>query len=139
MAKKSVPAYSSITPCENTNQESHTIPAISLTLVPGVQKQKITALCSATGSLMFSLGLLIYGDWFSSKVSFSHLVNIVGVAFCVSLELWKLETGVILHICHESHENSRVNFYRFNAKNWQFTVYFAVITQKNGNLLCILS
>ena len=32
-----------------------------------------------------------------------------------------------------------VNFYRFNAKNWQFTVYFAVITQKNGNLLCILS
>ena len=22
------------------------------------------------------------------------------------------------------------NFYRFNAKNWQFTVYFAVITQK---------
>ena len=31
-----------------------------------------------------------------------------------------------------------VNFYRFNAKNWQFTVYFAVITQKNGNLLCIL-
>ena len=28
-----------------------------------------------------------------------------------------------------------VNFYRFNAKNWQFTVYFAVITQKIGNLL----
>ena len=32
-----------------------------------------------------------------------------------------------------------VNFYRSNAKNWQFTVYFAVITQKIGNLLCILS
>ena len=32
-----------------------------------------------------------------------------------------------------------VNLYRFNAKNWQFTVYFAVITQKTGNLLCILS
>ena len=32
-----------------------------------------------------------------------------------------------------------VNFYRFNAKNWQFTVYFAVITQKIGNFLCILS
>ena len=32
-----------------------------------------------------------------------------------------------------------VNFYRFNAKNWQFTVHFAVITQKIGNLLCILS
>ena len=32
-----------------------------------------------------------------------------------------------------------VIFYRFNAKNWQFTVYFAVITQKIGNLLCILS
>ena len=32
-----------------------------------------------------------------------------------------------------------VNFYRFNAKNWQFTVYFAVITQKIGDLLCILS
>ena len=36
---------------------------------------------------------------------------------------------VIPDICHESHENSRVNFflagvnfYRFNAKNWQFTV-----------------
>ena len=32
-----------------------------------------------------------------------------------------------------------VNFYRFNAKNWQFSVYFAVITQKIGNFLCILS
>ena len=32
-----------------------------------------------------------------------------------------------------------VNFYRFNAKNWQFTLYFAVITQEIGNLLCILS
>ena len=32
-----------------------------------------------------------------------------------------------------------VNFYRFNAKNWQFTVYFAVITQKIGNSLFILS
>ena len=32
-----------------------------------------------------------------------------------------------------------VNFYRFNAKNWQFTVYFAVIAQKIGNFLCILS
>ena len=30
-------------------------------------------------------------------------------------------------------------FFRFNAKIWQFTVYFAVITQKIGNLLCILS
>ena len=48
-------------------------------------------------------------------------------------------------ICHRSHWNTRVNFlaglnfYRFNAKNWQFTVYFAVITQKIGNLLCIFS
>ena len=32
-----------------------------------------------------------------------------------------------------------VNFYRFNAKNWQFTVYFGVITQKIGNFLCIMS
>ena len=31
-----------------------------------------------------------------------------------------------------------VNFFRFNAKIWQFTVYFAVITQKIGNFLCIL-
>ena len=31
-----------------------------------------------------------------------------------------------------------VNLYRFNA-NWQFTVYFNVITQKIGNFLCILS
>ena len=31
-----------------------------------------------------------------------------------------------------------VNFFRFNAKIWHFTVYFAVITQKIGNLLCIL-
>ena len=53
---------------------------------------------------------------------------------------------VIPDICHESREYSRVNFflagvkfYRFNAKNWQFTVYFAVITQKIGNFLCILS
>ena len=30
-----------------------------------------------------------------------------------------------------------VNFFRFNAKIWQFTVYFAVITQKIDNLLCI--
>ena len=46
----------------------------------------------------------------------------------------------IPHICHGSHGYIRVfflagvNFYRFNAKNWQFTVYFAVITQKIGNL-----
>ena len=32
-----------------------------------------------------------------------------------------------------------VKFYRFNAKNWQFTVYVAVITQKIGNFQCILS
>ena len=32
-----------------------------------------------------------------------------------------------------------VNLYRFNAKNCQFTVYFAVITQTIGNFLCILS
>ena len=49
-------------------------------------------------------------------------------------------------ICHGRHGRrpckfflTGVNFYRFNAKNWQFTVYFAVITQKIGNLLCILS
>ena len=49
-------------------------------------------------------------------------------------------------ICHGRHGHVRVNFflagvnfYRFNAKNWQFTVYFAVITQKIGNFLCILS
>ena len=52
----------------------------------------------------------------------------------------------IPHICHEPHEYIRVkkfwagvNLFRFNAKIWQFTVYFAVITQKIGNLLCILS
>ena len=53
----------------------------------------------------------------------------------------------IPHICREPHEYIRViffwpvyvNFYRFNAKNWQFTEYFAVITQKIGNFLCILS
>ena len=43
---------------------------------------------------------------------------------------------IIPDICHERHEYIRVNFfdgvnfYRFNAKNWQFTVYFAVIKQK---------
>ena len=49
-------------------------------------------------------------------------------------------------ICHEPTSEARVifflagvNFYRFNAKNWQFTVYFAIITQKIGNFLCILS
>ena len=49
-------------------------------------------------------------------------------------------------ICHRRHGHTRVNFflagvnfYRFNAKSWQFTMYFAIITQKNGNLLCILS
>ena len=45
------------------------------------------------------------------------------------------ERNYIPDICHESHENSRVNFFW----QWQFTVYFAVITQKIGNLLCILS
>ena len=29
-----------------------------------------------------------------------------------------------------------VNFYRFNAKHWQFTVYFAVITQKRA-IYCV--
>ena len=32
-----------------------------------------------------------------------------------------------------------VNFYRFNGKNWQFTVYIAVITLKIGIFLCIFS
>ena len=49
----------------------------------------------------------------------------------------------IPHICHERRSCkfflAGVNFYRLNAKNWQFTVYFAVITQKIGNFLCILS
>ena len=52
----------------------------------------------------------------------------------------------IPHICHEPHEYIRVsfflagvNFFRFHAKIWQFTVHFAVITQKIGNFLCILS
>ena len=48
----------------------------------------------------------------------------------------------IPHICHGRRPCkfflAGVIFYRFNAKNWQFTVYFAVITQKIGNLLCIL-
>ena len=30
-----------------------------------------------------------------------------------------------------------VNFNRFNAKNWQFTVYFAVITQKKLAIYCV--
>merc|ERR1712004_191150 len=47
--------------------------------------------------------------------------------------------GSIPHICHKPYEYIRVIFFRFNAKIWQFTVYFAVITQKIGNLLCILS
>ena len=54
--------------------------------------------------------------------------------------------STIPHICHRHHRRCLckkklpgVNFYRFNAKNWQFTVYFAIITQKMGNLLCILS
>ena len=40
----------------------------------------------------------------------------------------------IPHICHEHHERrsckfflAGVNFCRFNAENWQFTVYFVVI------------
>ena len=46
--------------------------------------------------------------------------------------------GYIPHICHGSHGYTRVNFfagvnfYRFNAKNWQFTVWI-------GNLLCKLA
>ena len=49
-------------------------------------------------------------------------------------------------ICHRRHGRrpckiflAGVDFYRFNAKHWQFTVYFAVIAQKIGNFLCILS
>ena len=58
------------------------------------------------------------------------------------LQLWK-SRFFIPHICHEPGSCkfflAGVNFYRFNAINWQFTVYFAVITQKIGNFLCILS
>ena len=50
-----------------------------------------------------------------------------------------LSDATIPHICHCKFFLAGVNFYRFNAKNWQFTVCFAVITQKIGNLLCILS
>ena len=57
-----------------------------------------------------------------------------------------MDDRVIPHICHRHHRRCLfkkklpgVNFYRFKAKNWQFTVYFAVITQKIGNFLCISS
>ena len=66
-----------------------------------------------------------------------------------TLALWHL--GILAYYKHTSYLSRKprefscnfflagVNFYRFNAKNWQFTVYFAVITQKIGNFLCILS
>ena len=66
--------------------------------------------------------------------------------------LFKVSQVSLLHSCVHTSYLSRtpqiywckfflagVNFYRFHAKNWQFTVYFAVITQKIGNFLCILS
>ena len=63
------------------------------------------------------------------------------------LKVWKLSFHRhIPHICYGRHGRRPckfflpgVNLYRFNAKNWQFTVYFAVITQKIGNLLCNLA
>ena len=50
---------------------------------------------------------------------------------------WYLSRMLRIYLC--KFFLAGVNFYRFNAKNWQFTVYFAVITQKIGNFLCILS
>ena len=70
----------------------------------------------------------------------------VKAVLCITCanSLWIIHA--IPDICYGSHGYTRVkfflagvNFYRFNAKNWQFTVYFAIITQKIGNFLCILS
>ena len=55
----------------------------------------------------------------------------------VDTHTWYLSRTPRIYLC--KFFLAGVNFYRFNPKNWQFTVYFAVITQKIGNFLCILS
>ena len=83
-----------------------------------------------------------------TNISFTSLTVSFEIGFNVLEFLNRAWLGqnCIPHICHEPTSEARVNyflagvnFYRFNAKNWHFTVYFAVITQKIGNLLCILS
>ena len=73
-----------------------------------------------------------------------HWTSLINLHLCKNLSLESPYS--IPHICHGRHGRrpckfflAGVNFFRFNAKNWQFTVYFAVITQKIGNFLCILS
>ena len=67
---------------------------------------------------------------------------------CCTRRCWRAGVAVVVHTWYLSRSPrtcqcklflAGVNFYRFNAKNWQFIVYFAVITQKIGNFLCILS
>ena len=58
---------------------------------------------------------------------------------CTARTIGQSANVCIPHICHRHHRHVCVNFYRFNAKNWQFTVYFAVKMPKIGNFLCILS
>ena len=72
----------------------------------------------------------------------------VGLKDKVRKQVQVKETSTIIHTSYLSRTPriysckfflAGVIFYRFNAKNWQFTVYFGVITQKIGNFLCILS
>ena len=63
--------------------------------------------------------------------------NLINFAHGIDVHTWYLSRTP--RTCSCKFFWAGVNFYRFNAKNWQFTVYFAVITQKIGNFLCILS
>ena len=74
----------------------------------------------------------------------ANTIMVTFLSFNSSAIIWQkpitlisLKQQIIPHICHGRHGRrpckffwDGVNFYRFNAKNWQFTVYFAVITQK---------
>ena len=78
-------------------------------------------------------GIYMWRGW--GRQTFSHM-NALNFApspkFCSYPNILP-RLRYIPHICHEPHEHIRVNFlvsvnfYRYNAKNWQFTVYFVVI------------
>ena len=83
-------------------------------------------------SRTFSLcnGVSISLSLLNSRHFLDHICHYrKGLSISIALALIQVSTLFIPHICHGRHERrpckfflAGVNFYRFNAKNWQFTV-----------------
>ena len=85
-------------------------------------------------TLLLSRLSVLHGDTRSTRIANK---NIKGTPLSLS------NFAIIPHICHERHEYTRVNFYRFNAKNWHFrqilcekVAFSTDLTRKIGVFRC---